>query len=121
VSKEVLIPLEFLVLPLAEVLASLQTCPSKHRPFVIVQDEVTGRFVQYASGAKDGLLVFDVPARSSEYPLCPNRLDGSIERRSRDVVELAKWGQEVLGGPLALPYSAMLRVRFETSEPGKDG
>lgn len=46
---------------ICEALRNLLECPESRRPFVIIEDVATGRFVQFA-GSKERGLLFDVPA-----------------------------------------------------------
>ena len=100
-------------------LRQLKETPSLHRGYVVVQDAVTGRFVQYAGGDAYGPTLFDVPGRK-EYPDTENPIDETIQRRSDDVDELVGWAIEALTGPLRLPITAEVSISIDTTEPGKD-
>ena len=105
---------------LGPVLDNLAACPRQHRPFVILMDSVTGRFVQFATCRSCQEIIFDVPGKR-EFPETKNPTEWSVTRHSMSRAELVTWSRNTLTGPLRLPPEARLRVAFDTSFPGKDG
>jgi len=105
---------------LRHVLLDLAAAPRAHRPYVIVQDSVTGRFVQMATCSKCEEFIFDVPGKA-DFPKTENCIIGSISRHAKSIDELLLWSRSTLSGPLRLPPEATLEIRFETTEAGKDG
>jgi len=88
-----------LVLALEELLAS----DLERRPFVIVEDTVTKKFVQFARRykPKTGELLFDVPALGVVLEPCPNPAKGS------------QWAAGVFLGDFALPPEAGLVITVD--------
>jgi hypothetical protein len=86
---------------LERALVHLRQTPHAHRPFVLVQDVVTGRFVQFAGSDVEGI-VFDCPALHVTLPV-------------ETIAEAAKLGWATLRGHLRLPDVATLRIQISTS------
>jgi hypothetical protein len=101
--------------PLRAQLALLKQAPAANKPFVLVEDEVTGRFVQFAGGDTYGPTLFDVPGRV-EYPDTDNPIGKSVKLRTDSIDALVSWAVTMLGGPLRLPENAKLRIYFETTQ-----
>jgi hypothetical protein len=87
-------------------LESMISTPESQRPFVVVQDTVTERFVQFCGSLERGAL-FDVPALGIVADPCPTIADG-VQR-----------ALDTLRGPLRLPEEAQLVVVFDT-QPGSE-
>jgi hypothetical protein len=62
--------------PIVSALRKLLDCPEVFRPFVIVQERASERFVQFAGSTERGLL-FDVPARGIVAEPCPSPEEGA--------------------------------------------
>jgi len=106
--------LDALATPLLAALKRLAASPLVFRCFVIVEDTVTNRFVQFAVSDGERLL-FDVPSQrldSQTYtvPICKKNIGGAHEG-----VELA---QAFLRNELRLPGNAVLRIREESTGLG---
>lgn len=87
-------------------LESMLATPESQRPFVVVQDIVTERFVQFCGSPERGVL-FDVPAL------------GIIAEPCRHVADGVERALATLRGPFALPEDAQLVVVFDT-QPGAE-
>jgi len=107
-------------------LRRLQQTPAKHRPFVIVEDTVTDKFVQFRGSDGDPLLL-DLPT---------NELSSEAARRAATMLkhngspdfpayqadcQTVEWGARVAMRVLRevheLPEFAELRILEETSTP----
>lgn len=86
-------------------LQSMLATPESQRPFVVVQDMVTERFVQFCGSLERGVM-FDVPALGIVAEPCT-------------VSEGVQRALDTLRGPLALPDEAELVVVFDT-QPGAE-
>ena len=95
-----------LVPALTLALDELMSSDLERRPFVIVEDTVTRRFVQFARRyrPKTGELLFDAPMLNVILLPCPDAQTG------------AKWARQVLTGPLGLPVEAALVIRSDGDE-----
>lgn len=91
-----------LIAALDEIMAS----DLERRPFVIVEDTITKRFVQFARlyKPKTGELCFDVPKLGINMKPCPDPKTG------------ADWAAETLAENLDLPASAELVVKIDGDE-----
>jgi len=87
-------------------LESMTATPEPLRPFVVVQDTVTRRFVQFCGSLERGVL-FDVPVLGIVADPCPTVAEG-VQR-----------ALDTLRGPLCLPEDAQLVVVFDT-QPGSE-
>jgi hypothetical protein len=88
---------------LTEVLDELVASDIERRPFVVAQDTVTGKFVQFARRyrPKTGELLFDVPALGVVLVPCPDAQTG------------ARWARCALGQHFELPDDATIVVRMD--------
>ena len=100
-------------IPLSEVepairsaLESMIATPEALRPFVLVEDVVTERFVQFYGSIERGIFL-DVPALSPKGERC------------RDVADGAARAIATLRGPLGLPDNAQLIVLYDTQPTGE--
>lgn len=82
-------------------LESMLATPESQHPFVLVEDVVTERFVQFCGSLERGILL-DVPAL------------GIVADPCRHVAEGVQRALYALRGPLALPDEAKLVVVFDT-------
>jgi hypothetical protein len=90
-------------------LQKLFECPRALRPFVIVQDTVTEKFVQFAGSMEEGAFL-DVPAlgiMAQIYPVPLNAIHNVDVAVEQAVLYLKMQG---------LPEFAELRVSFETTQ-----
>lgn len=65
--------------------------PKEHRPFLIVENKVTGQFVQFAGSDREDLL-FDVPALGVSYRMGMKFRDDNPHMDPANVRELAVMG-----------------------------
>lgn len=88
---------------LVGILNDLMASDLERRPFVIVEDTVTGRFAQFIRRykPKTGELLFDVPALGLILLPCPNPTTG------------AKWAVDALSLRFGLPDDAMLVIQID--------
>lgn len=98
--KRVVTTLRELAAPLERALEELVSSDLERRPFVIVEDVVTKRFVQFARlyKPKTGELLFDVPMLQIDLEPCSGPAHG------------VRWAISTLEGPLNLPSSAELAI-----------
>lgn len=88
--------------PVTHALSSLQQCAPEHRAFVILDDTVTGRFVQFYGSSTDGLN-FDAPQL------------GKIGPKFYDPMVAAAYALEQLRTAHRLPEFAELSITFEST------
>lgn len=90
--------------PILRALESLQQCANEHRAFVIIEDSVTGKFVQF-SGSKDKPLWIDVPQL------------GIVNNgpKFESAAEAARFALDVLLLSHHLPVTALLQITFEST------
>jgi hypothetical protein len=87
-------------------LESMLATPESQRAFVLVEDIVTERFVQFCGSLERGVM-FDVPAL------------GIVAEPCRNVTDAVERALATLRGPLALPEQAALVVVFDTQPQGE--
>lgn len=90
---------------ICEALRNLLECPEARRPFVIVQDVATNRFVQFAGSLERGLL-FDVPACGIVAEPCDTPERGAVMAQAN--LRLQRVDEE-----------SMVRVTFESTRDGE--
>jgi len=98
--RRITTPLRDLSAPLERALEELMNSDLERRPFVLVEDTVTKKFVQFARRykPKTGELLFDVPKLGIDLEPCSCPAHG------------ARWAVSTLSGPLNLPPSAELVI-----------
>lgn len=96
-------PLSDLNAHLRPLLEELMASDLERRPFVIVEDTLTRRFVQYARRykPKTGALLFDAPLLGIELRACP------------DMPTACDWAVKAFRNDFALPWSAELRLTID--------
>lgn len=102
-EKKISVALRDIEPVLMRVLEELMASDLERRPFVIVEDTVTERFVQFIRcfKPKTGELLFDVPALGVVLHPCPDPGTGAI------------WARATLAGNFGLPDGAALVIRID--------
>ncbi len=90
--------------PLTRALSALLECAREHRAFVIVEDTITGRYVQF-SGSSAEPLWFDAPQLGIK----------NSGPKFTDPGEAARYALSQLRGPHRLPDGALLRFVFDST------
>jgi len=100
-------PLSDLGERLRPLLEELMASDLERRPFVIVEDTLTRRFVQYARRykPKTGELLFDVPLLGIVLQACP------------DMPTAIDWAAKAFRNGFGLPWSAELKLTIDGDPP----
>jgi hypothetical protein len=113
---------------IARALALLAASPKAHRCYVLIEDEITQRFVQAFGSIEDGITI-DLPLHGAQgiepsgYAIALRLLpdEGTLlgyrirRRRVASPIEGARVATEVLKHVLRLPAEAEIAVTFESS------